>query len=62
MLMYACLHAMHLHTDRPVDNCQSLNFAVYLQTGGGSAINHTLRQISWGFMQAHNTRPEKRRD
>lgn len=56
MLMYACLHAMssltRTHT-QPSDNCWSLNFAVYLQTGVGSVINHPLWQISLACMQAH---------
>lgn len=54
----------HTHTSlhTPLDNCWSLNFAVYLQTGCGSTINHHLWQISWGFMQAHEPRPEKSRD
>ena len=59
MLMYACFVA-RAHTQQ--DNCWSLSFVVYLQSGSGSAINHRLWQKSVGFMRAHEHRPEKRRN
>lgn len=59
MLMYACFIPC-AHTQQ--DNCWSLSFVVYLQSGSGSAINHRLWQKSVGFMRAHEHRPEKRRN
>lgn len=62
LCMHVCMPYPYPHRHAPSDNCWSLNFAVSLQTGDGSVINHRLWQIFQGFMQAHEPRPEKRRD
>lgn len=62
LCMHVCMPYPHTHRHTPSDDCWSLNFAVYLQTGDGSVINHRLWQIFRGFMQAHEPHPGKRKD
>lgn len=62
--MYACLTPIractHIFTCAIWDQCWSRNLAVYLQTDGGSVINHRLWQIPQSLMQVHEYHTEKK--